>query len=265
MNNLRKNAIAITKRKLSFKRSERTIETYLCLLKRVFNSFPDTMPSKITDDQFELFLYDQLTKGISDSQQNQYINAVKAYRIEVLGRKDAKKFNKLRPGKMINLPKPISEEAIRNGFRQIKNIKHRAFCLLLYGCGLRLSEMLSLRLNNFNKGELRIKGKGSKDRIIVYGDLLKKTLTDYVNEKKVTDYLFPNYSPTSVRKVVRKYFNCTPHQLRHSYATHLLDHGTDLRVIQDNLGHSSSKTTEIYTKVSTSLKKNSYKPETIMH
>lgn len=264
MEQYRKNAIAITKRKLSFKRSERTIETYLSLLRRVFSAFPDTMPSKITDKQFEIFLYNQLTKGISDAQQNQYINAVKAYRIEVLGRGDAKKFNNLRPEKKRHLPRPISEDQVKSGFQKITNIKHKTFCLLLYGCGLRMEELLNLRISDFNRGELRILGKGNKDRIVTYGPVVRDHLFRYVKEYGVNDYLFKGYSPTSVRKVVRKYFDCKPHQLRHSFATHSLDHGTDIRVIQSNLGHSSSKTTEIYTQVSSRLKEKSYKPESIL-
>lgn len=264
MEKYRKNAISITRKKLSFKRSERTIETYVCLLKRVFYAFPDTMPSKITDKQFESFLYQKLTEGISHSQQNQYINAIKAYRIEVLGRNDARKFNQLRPEKKRHLPRPISEEQIRSGFSQITNKKHRAYCLLLYGCGLRMQELLSLRLSNFNHGELRIRGKGSKDRIITYGEVISDALKAYARAYKITDELFHGYSPSSVRKTVRKYFHCKPHQLRHSYATHQLDHGVDLRVIQSNLGHSSSKTTEIYTEVSTRLKSQAYKPESLL-
>ena len=260
----RKNAISICRRKLSFKRSERTIKTYLCLLQKVFMTFPNTMPSKITDDQFERFLYDQLTRGISDSQQNQYINAIKAYRIEVLGRKDARKFNRLRPKKKRHLPKPISEAQIKAGFSKIKNLKHRTYCLLMYGCGLRLSEVLSLRISDFNNGRLIIRGKGDKERLLTYSDLLRDLLRKYCMEYSVKDYLFPGYSPTSVRNVVRKYFGCSPHQLRHSYATHLLDHGVSLREIQDALGHSSSKTTEVYTLVSDKLRDKMYKPEILL-
>lgn len=264
MQEFRKNAIAVTRRKLSFKRSARTIECYLSCLHKVFEAHPGTMPSKITDDQFEKFLYGQLTNGISDSQQNQFINAIKAYRIEVLGRSEAKKFNRLRPPKRQHLPRPISEESIKAGFAQITNVKHRTYCLLLYGCGLRMEELLSLRICHFSKGELRIRGKGSKDRIITYGDVIKNQLVKYCRQYEITDYLFQDYSSSSVRKVVRKYFHCKPHQLRHSYATHQLDHGVDIRIIQSNLGHSSSKTTEIYTQVSSTLKDKCYKPELIL-
>ena len=261
MENFRQNAIAITRRKLSFKRADRTIDCYLSCLTQVFEAHPDVMPSKITDDQFEKFLYAELSKGISDAKQNQYINAIKAYRIEVLGRKDAKKFNRLRPPKKHHLPRPISEEQIKSGFSQITNLKHRAYCLILYSCGLRMEELLSLQLQHFNHGELRVRGKGDKDRVLVYGDVVKKALVNYAKAYNINDFLFPGYSQSSVRKVVRKYFKCKPHQLRHSFATHQLDHGTDLRIIQEMLGHSSSKTTEIYTLVSTKKLKSVHKLE----
>jgi integrase/recombinase XerD len=264
MENFRKNAIAVCKRKLSFKCATRTIDVYLGCLNDVFNAYADTMPSKITDDQFERFLYQKLSEGISDSYQNQYINAIKAYRVLVLGRAEAKKFNQLRPKRKKHLPRPLSEEQIIAGFAQIKNTKHRTFCLLMYGCGLRLSEMLAVRLADFNKGELRIRGKGSKDRIVTYGDTMKELLNKYAREYRVIDELFKDYSPTSVRAVVRRYFHCSPHQLRHSFATHQLDHGTNLRAVQEMLGHSNSKTTEVYTLVSVQHLKKAYKPEMIL-
>lgn len=263
-NKYRKNAIAITRKKLSFKRSERTISCYLACLKDVFKAYPETMPSKITDAQFESFLYKRLTEGISDSHQNQYINAIKAYRIEVLNRNDAKKFKKLRPKKKKHLPRPISEEQIKSGFSQIKNVKHKAMCMLLYCCGLRMEELLSLRINHFDKGVLRINGKGDKDRIVTYDHVLKKTLIEYCTKYKIEDHLFYKYSPSSVRKVVRSFFHCKPHQLRHSFATHLHNHGVSILDIQKMLGHSSPQTTQIYAEVSDAHLRDVYKPESLL-
>lgn len=260
----RKNALTVFKKKLSFKRQERTISCYSNCLSKLFLAFPDTMPSKITDAQFESFLYNQLTLGISHSLQNQYVNAIKAYRIEALNRKPSKLFDQLRPAKKKYLPRPISEERIRNGFSKIKNIKHRAFCLLLYGCGLRMQELLDLRVFHFDHGLLTIVGKGEKQRVIPYDKVIKEILISYCRKYNINDFLFPKYSPSSVRKVVHKYFDCKPHQLRHSFATHMLDHGVSTRAIQVLLGHSSSKTTEIYTQVSKVHLSAGYKPESLL-
>ena len=264
MEKFRSRSIAIFERKLSFNRSERTIEVYSSCLLKLFQFYPCVKPSEITDEQFESFLYQKLTEGISDSYQNQFINAIKAYRELVLNKKPSKKFNRLRPRKKKHLPKPISEEQIIAGFKQIKNIKHRTYCLLMYGTGLRISEVLSLRLSNFNKGILTIRGKGDKDRVVTYSEVLKDLLYKYAIAYKITDHLFPGYSTTSIRNVVRKHFDCTPHQLRHSFATHSIDHGTNLRSLQVMLGHSSSRTTEVYTQVSVAHLKCVYKTENVL-
>jgi integrase/recombinase XerD len=265
MEEFRNRSIRQFQQALSFKRSERTIKQYTSCIKEVFRFFPEVKPSEITNQQFDNFIFNKITKGISDSYQNQYINAFRAYRIEVLKRKsDYKKFNHLRPKRKKHLPKPISEEQIKKGFSGITNVKHKTYCLLMYATGLRLSELLKLRMRDFNKGEIAVRGKGSKDRLITYGEVVKEQLITFWLSEKIEDYLFPNYSPSSVRKVVRKHFNCTPHQLRHSFATHSLDNGVSLRAIQEMLGHTSPRTTEIYTHVSTKHKREAFKPETIL-
>ena len=254
--------MTIIDRKLRFKRSDRTVECYKPCLNELFQHYPETAPSKISIDKFENFLYHKMSFGISESKQNHYVSSYKFYITEVLNRTQGlSKLKRLRPKKKKHLPKPISEERIISGFSLLKNKKHRLYCMLMYGCGLRISEMLNLRINDFDHGVITIRGKGSKDRIVTYGESLKQMLCDYCVSVRVKDFLFPDYSESSVRKVVRKNFDCSPHQLRHSFATHLLDHGTDIRVLQEILGHSSSKTTEIYTHVSKSKLIETYKPE----
>lgn len=260
----RKNAITIYIKKLSFKRSERTVSCYVHCMRKLFIAYPQTMPSKITDQQIENFLFQQLSNGISHSLQNQFVNAIKAYRIEVMNRKDADKFDRLRPAKTKNLPRAISEERIISGFSQITNIKHRTYCLLLYGCGLRMQELLDLRISHFDHGLVMITGKGAKQRVVPYDDVIRDSLFTYCRKYQITDFLFPGYSPSSVRKVVRKFFDCKPHQLRHSFATHMLDHGASTRSIQVLLGHSSSKTTDIYTQVSKRHLQDAYRPEKLI-
>ena len=137
--------------------------------------------------------------------------------------------------------------------------------MLIYSAGLRRSELLDLKIFDINSERMLINingAKGKKDRISLLSENTLRILREYYKEYKPKEYLFEGakggkYSPTSVAKVLKNAANkagikktITPHMLRHSFATHLLEQGTDLRYIQELLGHSSSKTTEIYTHVS---------------
>jgi len=201
---------------------------------------------------------------ISYSQQNQRINAIKFYYEHVLG---FRKENYLidRPRKEFHLPKVISEKEIMAILKALSNLKHKTILATIYSAGLRRSELINLRKQDLllDKNLLFIKGgKGNKDRVTILSKQLKGVLMKYIEEEKPNYWLFEGvnrkqYSATSIRNIlnfaVRKANinkKVTPHMLRHSFATHLLEQGTDLRFIQELLGHSSSKTTEIYTHVS---------------
>lgn len=254
--------MTVIERKLRFKRSPNTVSCYLPCLTDLFSFYPDLAPSKISVDRFEGFLYHKLTTGISDSKQTHYVSSYKFYLTEVLNRtQGVSKLKRLRPKRKKHLPKPISEERVVSGFDKITNKKHRLYCMLLYGCGLRISEMLDLKIKDFDHGVLNVRGKGSKDRIVTYHSVLKVLLTDYCVDNRIKDYLFKGYSQSSVRKIVKKYFDCTPHQLRHSFATHSIKHGSNVRFVQKALGHTSIKTTEVYTEVAAIDLINMYKPE----
>ena len=144
------------------------------------------------------------------------------------------------------------------------NIKHRCIVSLLYSAGLRRSELINLKIENIDSKRMLIRvenGKGGKDRYTILSKKLLVDLRYYYKKWKPNKYLFEGasggkYSPTSIKEIVRKaaikakiHIRVTPHMLRHSFATHLLESGTDLRYIQTLLGHSSPKTTEIYTHV----------------
>ena len=149
-----------------------------------------------------------------------------------------------------------------------ENARNRAILHLLYSCGLRISELASLKLENFNfdMNFIRVRGKGSKERIVPFGDAFKDILKIYLplrqsggRPKPGKDYLFITsrnlpFSRQGLWKIIKKAAvlaniekNITPHMLRHTFATHLLEGGADLRSIQQMLGHSSISTTEIYT------------------
>jgi integrase/recombinase XerD len=167
------------------------------------------------------------------------------------------------PKKIKKLPKVLSKEEIKILINSTENLKHKLVIKLLYSSGLRLQEIINLKRKeiDFDRKIIFVNsGKGRKDRITLLSEELKIDLLRYFGSYKFhTDYLFEGrfgkYSKKSVQKILEKSSKelnkkITPHMLRHSFATHLLDAGTDLRYIQKLLGHSDLKTTEIYTHVS---------------
>lgn len=160
------------------------------------------------------------------------------------------------PRKQRRLPQILERTQIINAIDSIPNIKHRAILGVLYGAGLRMSELIHLRVDDLTHKEQHIRinlGKGAKDRLVPISERLLDLLRDYYRRYRPQSYLFEGvrqqtYSSTSVRQLVHKYIGSTirPHTLRHSYATHLIEQGTDVTVVQALLGHSSLKTTSIY-------------------
>lgn len=205
------------------------------------------------------------TKNISRSYQNQSINAIKFYMEKVLGLE--RQFITLkRPKKVERVPKVLSLEEVKKIFEQTTNLKHKTILMTLYSGGLRVGELTNLRLEDIDSTHNRIwirEGKGVKDRQTVLSPLLLKLLRTYYLQYRPKHYLFESpeggaYSAGSVRKVLHRSAKkagilqkVVPHTLRHSFATHLLENGTNLRFIQVLLGHTSAKTTEIYTHVTT--------------
>ena len=162
-----------------------------------------------------------------------------------------------------SLPKVISKEKIKKIIESCENIKHRIIIKILYSSGLRLQELINLKRKDidFERNTIYVKnGKGKKDRITIISENLKLDLLKYYsNYNFSTEYLFEGrkgkYTKKSVQKVLdtlgkKVGIKVTPHMFRHSFATHLLESGTDIRHIQKLLGHSDLSTTQIYTKVS---------------
>lgn len=203
-------------------------------------------------------------KGVSVSMVNQSVSAIKFYYEEILG-KELTTDKLQRPKRGRQLPKTLTEGEITLILKQIKNIKHRCILWMLYASGLRISELINLRVEDIHSENLMLflKGaKGDKDRYTIMSNHLLEMLRKYYRIYKPKYWLFEGqyggqYSQESIRKVLKRAVEKTkikkhvsPHILRHSFATHLLESGTDLRYIQVLLGHNSSKTTEIYTHVS---------------
>ncbi len=202
---------------------------------------------------------------ISASQQNQRVNAIKFYYEKVLGR--TKAYYKVeRPRKEKKLPIILSKKEVQLLLGQINNLKHRCVLTTIYSAGLRRSELINLKVEDIDSMRklIRIKGaKGKKDRYTLLSDKLVSLLREYYRAYRPKEWLFEGqkggkYSATSIAKIcnvavkkagIQKHI--TPHCLRHSFATHLLEQGTNLRYIQEILGHEDPKTTQIYTRVAT--------------
>ncbi|MDD2293346.1 MAG: tyrosine-type recombinase/integrase [Bacteroidales bacterium] len=163
-----------------------------------------------------------------------------------------------------HLPEYLNKEEMKRLINATENIKHKCILELLYSGGLRLSELLNIELSDIDSTDMVIHirmAKGKKDRKVMLSNVLLKDLTTYFNVYKPEKYLFEGqsddqFSAKSVQNIVKFAAqragiikHVTPHTLRHSFATHLLENGTDIRFIQELLGHQSVKTTEIYTHV----------------
>ncbi len=244
--------------------SQHTINSYQSCLAHYFTHFENKTLAKISKAEIEDYVYEQIkTYRISEQKQNQIINAIKSYYEHTLG-KDRTKYNIKRPKKSETLPNVLSEAEVMRLINQPSNLKHKTILYTLYSAGLRLGELLNLRTQDIRSddGYINIKGaKGKKDRQTVLSPVLLDLLRTYYREYKPSYWLFEGqtggkYSAKSVQNIFRKAVQesgcnawATPHTLRHSFATHLMQAGTNLRYIQKALGHTSSKTTEIYTHV----------------
>jgi site-specific recombinase XerD len=171
-----------------------------------------------------------------------------------------------RPRSEKKLPIVLSEQEIGDLFRATENIKHTAILMLAYSAGLRLSELINVKIKDIDSNRMQIRiaqAKGKKDRYSLLSVKLLEVLRIYVKEYKPKEWLFEGinggvYSARSIQLVMAESIakagitkKAGVHSLRHSFATHLLENGTDLRYIQNLLGHESSKTTEVYTHITT--------------
>lgn len=247
--------------------SDSTLRTYSKYFKEFQVSFKNLNLENISPDEINTYIGQLIKENkISGSQQNQRINAIKFYYEKVLGR-DRLYCNIDRPRKEHKLPQILSKTEIRGIISSCNNIKHTCILSLIYSAGLRRGELINLQITDIisERGLIHIKGaKGKKDRFTLLSEGLIRNLRIYYKEYKPQTWLFEGaktatqYSATSISKILKRAAfkakikrRVSPHMLRHSFATHLLEQGTDLRYIQALLGHNSPKTTEIYTHVST--------------
>jgi integrase/recombinase XerD len=247
--------------------SQNTIKTYSDALEVFFRFYQNKELESLTKDDLIHFNTEYiLKKNLSSSYQNQVINAIKLFYRNRFNRTMEVDYIQ-RPRREKRLPNVLSKNEVKTILEAPTNIKHRAMLSLIYACGLRRGELLNLTLKDIlsDRNLLFIRqSKGKKDRMVPISPKIIVMLREYYKAYKPKTWLFegqfPNtrYSEKSLENVLKQSLikakiskKVSLHWLRHSYATHLLENGTDLRYIQELLGHSSSRTTEIYTHVST--------------
>lgn len=256
--------------------SPNTIHSYLEAIKTFSRFYADKSIWELGVE--EVFQFNNeyiLANSFSASYQNQIISAINQF----YGRLDdsAMDLTELeRPKKARRLPKVIAKADIQLMLAGVPNMKHKMALAWIYGLGLRRSELIKMELRDVDFKRMSVlvrNGKGQKDRILPMSDKLAAGMNTYIQLFNPEKYLFEGqitgkpYSTTSLEKIFHKYLakvlknhNFTLHSLRHSFGTHLLEAGVDLRYIQELMGHKSSKTTELYTWVSMKNLKNIKNP-----
>ncbi len=244
--------------------SQRTIKAY-CGHVRRFEVFRSQGGEKVgSGKEIEAYSLALLEMGRSHAYVNQAISALKFYMEHVLGERRGASY--VRPKKERKLPNVLSAEEVLALLKSVNNIKHRALLYVLYSAGLRVGEVVRLRVNDLDYERRTItvrQGKGRKDRVTLLSDAAALVIKEYAEGMSAQQWLFPgqdgrkHLTERSVQKLFEKCKGeagivkpVSVHSLRHSFATHLLEGGTDLRYIQELLGHQSSKTTQRYTHVS---------------
>jgi integrase/recombinase XerD len=244
--------------------SQSTINTYTFFIADFINFHTKIALEDLSNRNVEEFIETVfIERKYSVSSQRQFISALKIF-IVFYPQTAINDLQLERPKKSRKLPNVLSQEEILEIIRCTQNLKHRAILALIYSCGLRISELINLKLKDFHIERKQLivnQGKGRKDRYVSLADSFLPLLSNYYYSYKPKVYFVEGqkggkYSAESVRQFLRKsclkakiYKTVTPHTLRHSYATHLLENGVDIRYIQSLLGHAKPETTMIYTHV----------------
>ncbi|WP_339810250.1 site-specific tyrosine recombinase/integron integrase [uncultured Imperialibacter sp.] len=250
--------------KLALKKySSSTIRSYVMYFERFINHYKHLEINSLNELHIRAFLEQMVKNKSSNSALNMAVNAIKFY-FEIVQDMPNRFYEIERPNKEQKLPKVLSKEEVKAIIANTNNIKHRCIVELLYSAGLRRSELINLKISDINSDRMMVRvegGKGNKDRFTLLSATVLANLRRYFVQCKPKTYLFEGvgeaqYSAASVKAIVSKAAKkakilklVSPHMLRHSFATHLLESGADLRQIQILLGHNSLKTTEIYTHV----------------
>ncbi len=245
--------------------SIQTVKNYISALKLFLEFVSKLKVKQVTDKEINDYLhYCKTEKNYSFSSMKLVVAAIR-YLYKNIFRETVPNALNIELRKPSVLPTILTLKEISKILDQVKNLKHKTMLLLIYSAGLRLGELLNLKPEDINSEAMKIhirQGKGKKDRYVMLSENVLSLLKTYYTEYKPKDYLFEGqkggqYSPKSVQTVFKRALSKTGikkkasvHTLRHSFATHLLDDGTDIRYIQELLGHKRLETTQIYTHVS---------------
>jgi site-specific recombinase XerD len=244
--------------------SRKTEKAYLSHLRR-FLMAAGKLPDQLEPGDARAYLLTLVERELSRAYQDQAVSAIRFLAHRILHRPELCQ-DVPRPKKQRQLPSVLSGAEVRRMLARVPNAKHRALLMLIYSAGLRVGEAVRLRIEDLDLERRLVHvraGKGRKDRYTLLSDVATRAVLEYRRTHPAGTYLFPGQRldrPLAVRSaqhIVARAREAagiakrlTPHTLRHSFATHLLEAGTDLRYIQELLGHASSQTTEIYTHVS---------------
>lgn len=252
--------------------SPKTIKSYLYCLKEYF-AFKKGNIEKLDIENIKKFLLQKQRYNLSPQTINLYLNAIKFFYREVI--KTSRKIDLKLAKRDKKLPVVLSRNEIGEAISNISNPKHKLLLALAYGAGLRVSEVVNLKVKDLDLNELTIhlrQAKGKKDRITIFPEKLRTKIQNLIVGKDKNDFVFESerggrLTTRTAQKVFEKALkkakirkDATFHSLRHSFATHLLENGVDIRYVQELLGHQNIRTTQRYTQVTNPSIKNIKSP-----
>jgi len=252
--------------------SPKTVKSYSYALREYFAFKKDRFEDLDVENIKKFLLRKQKTK-VSPQTINLYLNAIKFFYREIV--KSPEKVSLKFAKKIKKLPVILSRNEIEKIISDISNAKHKLLLALSYGAGLRVSEVVNLKIKDIDFEELTIhikQAKGKKDRITIFPEKLKGSMQNLIAGKDKNDFVFASerggkLTTRTAQKVFEKSLkgaeikkDATFHSLRHSFATHLLENGVDIRYVQELLGHQNIRTTQRYTQVTNPKLKNIKSP-----
>jgi len=244
--------------------SKNTQKTYIQAISQFLEYFSKTDPSKINNEDIFRYIEHKIKDNkISFSTQKGIVGAIKRFYKYVYNRNI--KIDYIYPDRQeLKLPKVLAIEDIKKILNSIQNLKHKTLISTIYSCGMRISEALNIKISDIDSKRMMVRienSKGNRDREVMLSQNLLMLLREYYKVYKPKKYIFEGqkggkYTARSAENILKKALkdskinkNASLHTLRHSYATHLIEQGTDIRIVQELLGHKNIKTTQIYTHI----------------